>query len=543
MSFPTLEAIAAGIHHLIAAEVSPSAPTFLAMKISGIDDKSHKAFGSSDHMRGAFFNRFLSLPNDEYINPFTGTRHNRSYPHGSQYTPAREIRKPRWRNALLWRAEAKRGEKDVGLRFAPDYVDTLGKTDGLLEKGRKIPFWPLAAICAARSPDKESGSTGKEILEFWAKEFHLTKEERKVLFDMELDSDFTLQAECPAQSEIDKLLIKIFHSSDRKDDSLSSIPSNIKLVSTADDIQMPLNLIIYGPPGTGKTRELIQDIFPLFRDADGSERFVFTTFHPSYYYEDFIEGLKPSTEPLEEGSAQYDIVDGVFKAIALRAEADPEVPYAIIIDEINRGKIDALFGDVISLLEIDKRGTLSTTLPYSKIKFSVPPNLYIIGAMNTADKSISALDIALRRRFEFRELAPSSAALLQMLKAKGIVDGSVDGVDLPKMLDAINSRLRRRTDEGKLIGHGWFAGVASIDDLKRCFSRKIFPLLQEYFYDDKSEIELVLKDNAIKPSGFFTVAVDSDGTGEQHLLSSSELWTAEMFKNIYAGSVKSSGEL
>lgn len=170
-------------------------------------------------------------------------------------------------------------------------------------------------------------------------------------------------------------------------------------------------------------------------------------------------------------------------------------PYVLIIDEINRGNVSQIFGELITLIEEDKRlgkvEALETTLPYSKEKFGVPPNLYIIGTMNTADRSVEALDAALRRRFSFEEMPPKPALIATdgKLKAKNGVLGTIN---LPDVLNTINKRVEKLLDKDHQIGHSYFMTVANLDELKTTFQNKIIPLLQEYFFGDYGKIGLVL---------------------------------------------------
>ena len=165
--------------------------------------------------------------------------------------------------------------------------------------------------------------------------------------------------------------------------------------------------------------------------------------------------------------------------------------YVLIIDEINRGNIPAIFGELITLLEEDKRDgrheAVTAVLPYSKELFSVPPNLYIIGTMNTADRSAESLDIALRRRFAFTALEPQPELIAQLS------DGPMAaGVDLKALLRAINERIELLLVRDYRIGHAYFLNVRTLDKLKETFQRHILPLLEEYFFNDYGKIGLVL---------------------------------------------------
>ena len=225
------------------------------------------------------------------------------------------------------------------------------------------------------------------------------------------------------------------------------------------------------------------------------KNYEFVTFHQSFSYEDFVEGIKPKMEE-QDTEVSYEIADGIFKKLALKAKADPDNNYAIFIDEINRGNVSAIFGELITLIEEDKRASgknpLSVKLPYSKKEFEVPSNLYVFGTMNTADRSVEALDTALRRRFSFKEIMPNSSLLM---------DIQFEGFTLDKVLETINERIEFLLDRDHSIGHSYFMNVESGDTeaLEEVFKNKVIPLLQEYFYHDYEKIALILG------SGFVTV--------------------------------------
>ena len=219
---------------------------------------------------------------------------------------------------------------------------------------------------------------------------------------------------------------------------------------------------------------------------DWREYYKFITFHQSYSYEEFIEGIRPVLGDEDDGELLYRLKPGIFKSMCQKAKEDPSNNYLLVIDEINRGNISKIFGELITLIEEDKRldGTypIMTTLPYSGEEFGVPSNLYIIGTMNTADRSIALLDIALRRRFKFQEIEPN------LIKAKK----NINGLDLSKVLEKLNQRIEIMIDRDHRIGHSYFMKANDKEELFRVWYDEIVPLLQEYFYNDWEKLEHLL---------------------------------------------------
>jgi hypothetical protein len=268
-------------------------------------------------------------------------------------------------------------------------------------------------------------------------------------------------------------------------------------------INNSLNTIFYGPPGTGKTystvlraAEIIEnrkiteydEALKVFNTHLG-DRIEFITFHQNYSYEDFIQGLRPDVDNGTE--LRFERKDGVFKRIADRAlknlinSSNPETitqrkNYVIVIDEINRANISRVFGELITLIEKDKRShgeiPMRCTLPSGE-EFIVPSNLYIIGTMNTADKSIALLDIALRRRFEFEPMYP-----LYEIDGHEIYDVEV--------LLKINTQIKKLKGYDFQIGHSYFMGENK--DLLVRMNKKVIPLLLEYFMNDEKEVKGIL---------------------------------------------------
>lgn len=406
-------------------------------------------------------------------------------------------------------------------------------------------------------------------------------------------------------------------------------------------IEFPLNLILFGPPGTGKTHctvdKALERLLPKheldslnaitpkdvkrkaqeekFNELKKQGRIVFTTFHQSMSYEDFIEGIKPETD--DDGNVTYEVKPGIFKQLCEKAKLSQTSSnfneayntfindltsagyygnnpskfvtsnkstfgisvnskgnlslftgnplkkqgtitkdnlelrflgnsnynywesyfkriiehledryqlqqenrpnnnnYVLIIDEINRGNVANIFGELITLIEDNKRGQqrVKVTLPYSHDDFSVPENLYIIGTMNTADRSVEALDTALRRRFSFEEMMPEP----ELLNNRTIIVGN-HKYDLSELLNIINKRIELLKDREHQIGHSYLMKVSTEAQLTAVFFDKIIPLLQEYFYGDYEKIQLVLGDGFVmgeKPSVTFANNKTFDGLPE-----------------------------
>lgn len=252
------------------------------------------------------------------------------------------------------------------------------------------------------------------------------------------------------------------------------------------------NLILYGPPGTGKTYLSSRYISWLKNKDNKNIEKEICTFHPSFDYEDFIEGYKPH---FKDGTTQFELVDGVFKALCKKAIANKKTDYYLIIDEINRGNIEKIFGEMITLIEKDKRGNeWSLVLSQSKEIFFIPENVYIIGTMNTTDKSIRMLDAAIRRRFSFKECMPNY----------NLISEEIEGVHLSpaQILKEINKSLRKIEGRDKQIGHAYFMNnskqISSINDLKQVYIYDIIPLVSEYCYNDYENMGKIIGDAFIE---------------------------------------------
>ena len=236
--------------------------------------------------------------------------------------------------------------------------------------------------------------------------------------------------------------------------------------------------------------------------SENKHRFVRSvTFHQSYSYEDFIEGIRPKSV---DSQIYYNLEDGLFKQVAEDARMDPSNNYVLLIDEINRGNISKIFGELITLIERDKRGSYALQLVYSKESFTVPENLFIIGTMNTADRSLIQIDAALRRRFAFVELMPKPKLLTK----------KIDGISLQILLTALNQRITKEGLREKQIGHSYFMKVASLEDLQFIFTHEVVPLLQDYFFDDYRKLEEILGSGFVDSEN---MVIKSDWQTDTHL--------------------------
>ena len=297
---------------------------------------------------------------------------------------------------------------------------------------------------------------------------------------------------------------------DNIDQNIEATFSSILIEDSVNDRAQVLDstncsVILYGPPGTGKTRRLQTEYIPKHKEH------LVTTFHQAFSYEEFVEGLKPVLDDSSK-EVKYKIEKGVFyeacekaailaeyaslaecladtksnRVIKFNKAIEEKKTVLLCIDEINRGNVASIFGDLISLIEPSKRlgaGELemTATLPYSKKPFGVPANLFIVGTMNTADRSIQLLDSALRRRFKFEELLPNYDV--------------IDNDDAEKILRKINARVRCLLNKDNQIGHSYLMFANSYCDILSALYNKIIPLLEEYFYNDIDKVRFVLNDN------------------------------------------------
>ena len=353
------------------------------------------------------------------------------------------------------------------------------------------------------------------------------------------------------KKEFNKILKALDYIKDNLEKEENKVKHNIedKFSQIKDEFNFPLNTILYGPPGTGKTYNSMfysvgivekdksifdmksndEDILKKFKEYKDKDFIKFITFHQSYGYEDFIEGIRPYLDDKSK-DLKYILHSGIFKDICNKAKSDKENNYVLIIDEINRGNISKIFGELISLIETSKRGgnkeELEVILPYSKESFTIPKNLYILGTMNTADRSIALLDMALRRRFNFIEMMPK----YDLLK-----DIKINNIDLTLLLSTINERIEILLDREHTIGHSYFLNISSFEDLVGVFKNSIIPLLIEYFYDDFEKIKSILGENGFINSKSLSASLKGNYSRKDIFkVDERELEIAKNYQKIYS---------
>lgn len=301
--------------------------------------------------------------------------------------------------------------------------------------------------------------------------FKLTKGEYEFIMDMIRDENpLNIEVKIPPYTKED--FLSEVYMTEEKYDRLAGVLLN------------KMNIILQGAPGVGKTFAAKRLAYSLMGEKDDS-RIEFVQFHQNYSYEDFMMGYKPSGD-------SFELKYGVFYRFCKKAENQPDKKFFFIIDEINRGNLSKIFGELLMLIEKDYRGT-KATLAYNGMPFTVPENLYIIGMMNTADRSLAMIDYALRRRFSFFEIDPG-------FESKGFSDyqqtlENETFDELIKKIIELNEEISRDKSLGKgfCIGHSYFCGktkeTCTDEWMQSVTDYDILPMLSEYWFDDDSKVQ------------------------------------------------------
>lgn len=300
--------------------------------------------------------------------------------------------------------------------------------------------------------------------------FKLTKEEYDVLMDIIRESNVPVAAKEKIPYTKEKFLEEVYMSESDYDNLYATL-------------QLKQNIILQGAPGVGKTFSAKRLAYSIMGEVD-DDRVGFVQFHQNYSYEDFVMGYKPNCD------GGFDLQRGIFYKFCIKAANDPDRKYFFIIDEINRGNLSKIFGELLMLIEKDYRGD-KITLAYSEERFSVPENLYIIGMMNTADRSLAMIDYALRRRFSFFPMKPGFETA-GFKKYQSQLDHTLLDALIAKIQELNNAIVADESlGAGFEIGHSYLCGQNAVTEkwLHAVVHYEIIPMLEEYWFDNKQRVE------------------------------------------------------
>lgn len=371
--------------------------------------------------------------------------------------------------------DAKAGDLVIGYESNPvKQVVALVKVSAAND-GQKIYFEKTESLANPIDYQTLKECPELEKMEFFQNPngsfFKLTKGEYEFIMDMIRDENpLNTEVKIPPYTKED--FLSEVYMTEEKYDRLAGVLLN------------RMNIILQGAPGVGKTFAAKRLAYSLMGEKDDS-RIEFVQFHQNYSYEDFMMGYKPSGD-------SFELKYGVFYRFCKKAENQPDKKYFFIIDEINRGNLSKIFGELLMLIEKDYRGT-KATLAYNGMPFTVPENLYIIGMMNTADRSLAMIDYALRRRFSFFEIEPGFESKGFSDYQRTLENDTFD--ELIKKVIELNEEISRDKSLGKgfCIGHSYFCGrtkkTCTDEWMQSVVDYDILPMLQEYWFDDDSKVQ------------------------------------------------------
>lgn len=369
--------------------------------------------------------------------------------------------------------DAKAGDMIIGYESNPvKQIVAIGKVSAE-QDGEKIYFEKIEGLSSPIDYQTLKSCSELERMEYFSNPqgslFKLTKGEYDFIFDMIRDENPLVQEE--KSEKYDKMdFLNEVYTTESRYDMLLSVLKNKK------------NIILQGAPGVGKTFAAKRLAYSMIEEKDES-RIEFVQFHQNYSYEDFMMGYKPVNDGFE---LKY----GIFYRFCQKAANQPDKDFFFIIDEINRGNMSKIFGELLMLIEFDYRGT-KTTLAYNGLPFTVPKNLYIIGMMNTADRSLAMIDYALRRRFSFFEIGPGFDSD-GFIKHQNTLNNETFNELISKVKE-LNNEIAKDKSLGKgfCIGHSYFCNHTTCTEewMQAIVDYDILPMLSEYWFDDDAKLQ------------------------------------------------------